>query len=398
MTTDLRLARLNVKLSRANSTPAKIKLWSEAARDGGASRYFKQTRMDPTATPYASREQMAEYMTARSPKLRYICRLLSLHVLEEESKMIIWYNYPIEGWYLSTFFQLLSLPFFFIGSAVSSVDRAGYIERMNDPRDETKILLASAETVGFGVNLHGACHIEVMLSMAPNINTHIQMIGRVHRIGQQHTQLIYVLFLRQSYDQIVTAKTCRKGVVQLLGEADLAGITLTPDELTELKEKALASDELEDDDAVQQLIDDVKGTALTIQADDKLQQLLGLRSTRLDWDTAALEKPWADEKAALKGKWLKSRDLGRPLTDSFQPLKLSRTPPHPPLRLPKPVPKLPSSTRLHSSASVRPSSPTPLVAPLYLTKGCPHPLLSRHPASRPLLRPPPPAREITAWP
>jgi hypothetical protein len=56
-----------------------------------------------------------------------------------------------------------------------------------------------------------------------NINTIIQTIGRIHRLGQKEVQDIYIITVDRTYDQILQAKATVKMIAQLAGEARTIG-------------------------------------------------------------------------------------------------------------------------------------------------------------------------------
>jgi hypothetical protein len=56
---------------------------------------------------------------------------------------------------------------------------------------------------------------------------HYPAIGRIHRLGQERVQDIYIITVDHSYDQILQAKAAKKMVAQLAGESRHEG---TPEE------------------------------------------------------------------------------------------------------------------------------------------------------------------------
>jgi len=64
------------------------------------------------------------------------------------------------------------------------------------------------------------------MDTAANINTIIQTIGRIHRLGQKEVQDIYIITVNHTYDQILQAKATNKMIAQLAGEARTKGNSL----------------------------------------------------------------------------------------------------------------------------------------------------------------------------
>ena len=122
-------------------------------------------------------------------------------------------------------------------------ERTKLCDRFTDPADTAQVLICNFRSASLGLNLQTCCHRVVMMDMPDNVNTVLQSIGRVHRLGQAHEQEIYILGEDQSYDQVLQAKACRKMICQLCGEASLDMLEFSAAEKEEfrarLKAKAL---------------------------------------------------------------------------------------------------------------------------------------------------------------
>lgn len=245
------------------------------------------------------RTVMAEYICAKAPKLQYLCGLIKKHVFDDGDKLLVWYQYPIEGWVLSILLKTLQIPHLTIGSQTGQKDRRRRLESFNDPIHSTKILLASAEVLSTGVNLQRGCHIMVMMSLAPNLNRHMQCLSRCHRVSQEHPQTVYVLSILQTYDQIITSKALKKMSIHLLGSADVFNANISEKQRQSIIRQAQEEegDESIDPDWIMQQFKDAH---LVAQVEDIMVQLLGMRCSRLHWDVPHLEP----EKKATVGKTL----------------------------------------------------------------------------------------------
>jgi SNF2 family DNA or RNA helicase len=80
-------------------------------------------------------------------------------------------------------------------AAMTSSERTTVINRFNDPNDTCDLLVVSARSFGQGVNLQRCCAKLVIIDLAENINSILQMIGRLHRLGQSKIQEIFILTL-----------------------------------------------------------------------------------------------------------------------------------------------------------------------------------------------------------
>lgn len=277
-----------------------------AEKDGdyGASLFFRQTRPDANLLPPTTRLGMAYYIAQSSPKLRYLCKLILRHVYDKGEKMVVWYRWPVEGWLVSMLLDVLGIKFMHIGSTTDAAEREKLLEQWQEPEHAVRILVASVLVLGAGTNMQKGCHVAVCLSMADNINQHVQILGRQHRYGQQHEQVFYVITLVKSYDQILQAKTFKKALLQVLGDADIGELTVDKSELMKEARKCLKPD-AEDED-VEEYLDKIINEHYTRTASDYLCRLLGLRCSRLDWDTLDLYEPWDTEEGDSNGMFWNS--------------------------------------------------------------------------------------------
>lgn len=134
-------------------------------------------------------------------------------------KTMFFVNWPHEQQKLAAFFNALCVKFLRIPPGASQEEVQTLLAKWNDPNDEHECFILSTKTAALGLNLHHACHRLVVYSIPENINTLIQVIGRVHRIGQKKIQYIWNLSQDCSYDQIMRAKSVQKFLLQVLGDS-----------------------------------------------------------------------------------------------------------------------------------------------------------------------------------
>jgi SNF2 family DNA or RNA helicase len=72
-------------------------------------------------------------------------------------------------------------------------DRCKIAWRFNDENDSNLVLLTTLRTFSLGFNLQGTLLGIVILEPARNINTLLQAIGRIRRVGQTRQQPITIL-------------------------------------------------------------------------------------------------------------------------------------------------------------------------------------------------------------
>lgn len=65
------------------------------------------------------------------------------------------------------------------------------------------------------VNLQRDCHNVIFLNFSVNINTLLQAIGRVWRIGQTKESQVYVLTCDRSYDHTLQQRAAAKVIGQV---------------------------------------------------------------------------------------------------------------------------------------------------------------------------------------
>jgi hypothetical protein len=181
----------------------------------------------------------------------------------------------IEAYLVNLGLNVLSLR-----SAHSHADRRETIRLFNDPAFPVDVLVTNFRTSSLGVNLQGCCSKTIIMDTAANVNTVIQTIGRIHRLGQKEVQDIYIVTVDHTYDQVLQAKAANKMVAQLAGEARVQG------DSQEETEKA---------------------------AEQLVTKILGQRCSRMDWldlDLKAKDK-LGQARPCTQEQKLKERDENR---------------------------------------------------------------------------------------
>lgn len=81
--------------------------------------------------------------------------------------------------------------------------------------------MLSDRTTATSVNLQKACRDMVFIDPPINVNTMLQAIGRVFRIGQKHPQNIWILTADETYDQVKQHRAATKIISQIAGQGDI---------------------------------------------------------------------------------------------------------------------------------------------------------------------------------
>ena len=161
-------------------------------------------------------------------------------------------------------------------------ERATAIDRFNDPNSDVDVLTTSFASSSFGLNLQSCCGNLIIMAVAQNVNLVLQIIGRIHRLGQTRIQRVWIVTLARSYDNYLQYEQTNKMVAQLAGEADVQVV-----------------DEIVDDGAESDLDDAAgirKGRQIRHQCKEMIRRLLGQRVSRAEehWgDRQDLEAPWS---------------------------------------------------------------------------------------------------------
>ncbi|KAK5313230.1 hypothetical protein LTR70_007747 [Exophiala xenobiotica] len=89
---------------------------------------------------------------------------------------------------------------FYRRSCNSTFEIQKIVETWNSEKGDHEAIVLSSKTAALGLNLQINCFRLCVYSTPENINTLIQIVGRVHRIGQRFKQYIWILTQDSSYD------------------------------------------------------------------------------------------------------------------------------------------------------------------------------------------------------
>ena len=201
-------------------------------------------------------------------------------------------------------------------------ERAAAIEKFNDPKSDVDVLVTSFATSSFGLNLQTCCSNLIIMAVAQNVNIILQVIGRIHRLGQSRVQNVWIITMARSYDNILQFDQTNKMIAQLAGEADV-----------QIDEAETDGGELSDLDDV---ADKRKGKQIRGQCQEMIRRLLGQRVSRGDevWgDRKNLEGPWRVASSDDSDDDPPGDSARDPSRESSVP---SPTPPRPAEKTPKP--------------------------------------------------------------
>jgi SNF2 family DNA or RNA helicase len=97
MGTSIHLEKLVEKIKAKRAMVKNVTQWHDKDGDHGLSFLFKATS-EPWYPPYALREQLADFVASLSPKIQYLCRLISEVCLVEGRRLQILVDMPMSQW------------------------------------------------------------------------------------------------------------------------------------------------------------------------------------------------------------------------------------------------------------------------------------------------------------
>ncbi|RSL69016.1 hypothetical protein CEP54_002558 [Fusarium duplospermum] len=178
-------------------------------RTGGLQWFFYLTRPDGSVTMPKDRLDMTQMICHGSPKLAWtVQRVLQLN--DEGKRVLIYVNHPLTLMILNALLTYLDVRSLHIRSAHPMVERIKAIQAFSDPNEDVGCLITTFQLAAFGINLHGACHHEIIVEYPHNLSTILHAIGRLWRLGQTNNVEADILYQRNSFDAYQLAQMARK--------------------------------------------------------------------------------------------------------------------------------------------------------------------------------------------
>ncbi|KAG6368346.1 hypothetical protein INS49_002551 [Diaporthe citri] len=186
--------------------------------DSGMSFYYSMTRRetDPDQPP-ADRASMIRHIVRRSPKLRWL--LIKLEELKlRGEKVIVYCVHPLTQWLVEGVCAMAEFNFLSQRSKPRHDDetRAAVIGEFNNPAKRYDFLLSTMRVLGHGVDLHTDCHNVIIFELPDSIPTMLSAMGRIRRVGQTKPQEIWILTMKDSYDDHILYRQSSKHAKSIL--------------------------------------------------------------------------------------------------------------------------------------------------------------------------------------
>lgn len=186
--------------------------------DSGMSFYYRMTRRetDPIEPP-ADRVLMIRHLVRRSPKLRWL--LVKLEELKQKGeKVIVYCVHPLTQWLVEGVCSMAEFNFLSLRSKPKHGEktRAAVIDEFNNPSKKYDFLLSTMRVLGHGVDLHPDCHNMIIFELPDSIPTMLSAVGRIRRVGQTKPQDVWILTMKDSYDDFTLYRQSRKHAISIM--------------------------------------------------------------------------------------------------------------------------------------------------------------------------------------
>lgn len=223
VTADLGLADV-LRSTELSEAPASryslpdIETLQQSNTDCGMSFYYSMTRRatDPVQPP-SDRLSMIRHLVRRSPKLRWL--LVKLEELKHRGeKVVIYCVHPLTQWLVEGVCSMAEFNFLSLRRKPKHDDKkiAAVIDAFNNPAKRHDFLLSTFSILGFGVELHADCHNLIIFELPGNVPTIMSAIGRIRRMGQTNPQAVWILTMKDSYDDYTLHRQSRKHAISML--------------------------------------------------------------------------------------------------------------------------------------------------------------------------------------
>lgn len=103
----------------------------------------------------------------------------------------------------------------------SETERYKSIAEFNNAENSVEVLLVSTTISSQGLNLQESCNHMIIVEVPSTISLLLQTIGRIGRIGQKKESYVELLYLQNSFDDVVLARAIKQYVNTWAAETNL---------------------------------------------------------------------------------------------------------------------------------------------------------------------------------
>lgn len=209
----------------------------------------------------------------------------------EKSQLLVFCDLPLPQFVVEILLRVLGYNVKSIRGGMPTKKRTLVAREFNKPKSEIQVLVVTYYSCSVGQSVQKNCHNVVLLEPALSLNSTLQAIGRMHRLGQSKRQRVWILSGANTFDRYIEYKQSEKFLDRLVGQGHAVFKELNRDQ-----DGTTASDESESKSGVKE--------AIIERADEIIQQMFGQPESRRsfggDWRDIGLSQK---ECARLKTKW-----------------------------------------------------------------------------------------------
>ncbi|GLI77524.1 hypothetical protein PoHVEF18_005814 [Penicillium ochrochloron] len=181
-----------------------------------------------TKTIPSTRAAQATYLAKGCPRLRYLVRILdSMGVFDKPApgsdpkslpRFLVLCQWPLSVWLVEMFLVAMGIKYRRIHPGLLPQNRVDIVASFKSAESEARVLLTTYRCGSLGLNDHRAFSNLVLMEPDQHINGQFQAIDRIHRIGQQQPQRVWILFMEHTINRYIDYKNIEKILPQIAGE------------------------------------------------------------------------------------------------------------------------------------------------------------------------------------
>uniref|UniRef100_A0A6P7GUY4 Transcription termination factor 2 n=1 Tax=Diabrotica virgifera virgifera TaxID=50390 RepID=A0A6P7GUY4_DIAVI len=171
--------------------------------------------------------------TRSSSKIDAVIKLLNEKVLENDDKAVIVSQWPSFLNLIAYHLKKLNVKYDQLDGSVPVIKRMDMVNKLNNPKDDLRVMLLSLTAGGVGLNLVGANHL-ILLDLHWNPQLENQAQDRIYRVGQQKPVFVYKFMAEDTIEKrILDLQEKKLGIANamLTGTVQAAKNKLSIDDL-----------------------------------------------------------------------------------------------------------------------------------------------------------------------
>ncbi|PGG95128.1 hypothetical protein GX51_08320, partial [Blastomyces parvus] len=261
-----------------------VRKWAGRYDDKGFTFFFTRTVQDPNVITPQDNISVACFLALDSPKLQYLCRKISEVVIDGKEILGIVLRWPHTFWLVEMFLHALGIKYGTIHAGMTLEERNEMINLVNSGSSGFQVLVFSFQCGSTGLNLHHTLSNLVIFEVPVNMNTLLQTIGRVHRLGQTKHQKIWILSQLHTFNRSEEYNMVKKMVGEVAANnAEAIGNYVSQQVAQEL-EKRQAAGTLGEITITEEIREEVRSQAVLAASDRIVCEMIGMAYSRQGFD------------------------------------------------------------------------------------------------------------------